>query len=348
MRIEKLGLDEGECALVAPGSNFFYLTGMDFVGVHERLFLLLVTKNDKPAIVAPELYENELDKWKGELYLWQDGEDPFDVVKDLLKERRTKKLLVEESAPAGIILPFMDVYDIEPLSRRIKDIRERKDAEEIEKIKKACSIVDMVFEELLDTEFEGKKESDIAKRIDERIFELGGKPSFETIVASGANGAEPHHTISGKIIERGNFVVMDYGAKVDGYCSDITRTVAVGEKKDKEIYDTVQEAQQKAFESVRKGITAESIDRTAREVIAKKGYGENFTHRTGHGLGIDVHEDPYITAGNKEALDEGMVFTIEPGIYIKGSLGIRIEDDVAIIDGKGKRLTGAERNLLVV
>jgi Xaa-Pro dipeptidase len=343
-------LRETECVLVAPGSNFFCLTGMEFAGVHERLFTLLITENDEPALVAPQLYESELEGWAGELHLWKDGEDPLKIVEEVLEGRGVEKLLVEESIPAGIILPFIKLYSLEPLGGRIKVLRERKDREEIEKIKRACVIVDKVFEELMGTSFEGRKESDIAKLIDDRISELGGKPSFETIVASGANGAEPHHTISGKRIERGDLVVMDYGARLDGYCSDITRTVAVKEKKSRaaEVYEIVREAQQRAFESVSKNVTAESIDRTAREVITTKGYGESFTHRTGHGLGIDVHEDPYITQGNKERLEEGMVFTIEPGIYLKGSLGVRIEDDVAIIGGKGERLTRAERGLMVI
>jgi len=350
MRLEKLDLDCGECALLTPGSNFFYLTGMDFVGVHERLFALLITKEYKPAIVAPQLYESELEGWAGELHLWKDGEDPVRIVRAALKERNVRKLLVEESTPAGVILPFAEAYRLEPLGKRVKGLRERKDFEEIEKIKKACVVVDRVFEELLSTGFEGKRESDIAKLIDDRISELGGKPSFETIVASGANGAEPHHTISGKRIERGDLVVLDYGARLDGYCSDITRTVAVKEKKSRaaEVYEIVREAQQRAFESVSKGVTAESVDVAAREVITGKGYGDSFTHRTGHGLGIDVHEDPYITHGNKEPLEEGMVFTIEPGIYLKGSLGVRIEDDVAIIGGKGERLTSADRDLMIV
>lgn len=350
MRLEKLSLDEGECALLAPGSNFFYLTGMEFAGVHERLFTLLITKNGGPALVAPQLYASELEGWAGELHLWKDGEDPVRIVRETLKERDVRVLLVEESAPAGMILPFVGAYRVEPLGKRVKEFRERKNREEIEKIKRACAVVDRVFEELLSTSFEGKRESDIAKLIDDRISELGGKPSFETIVASGANGAEPHHTISGKRIERGDLVVMDYGAKLEGYCSDITRTVAVKEIKSgaAEVYEIVREAQQRAFESVSESVTAESVDMAAREVITGKGYGESFTHRTGHGLGIDVHEDPYITQGNKEPLEEGMVFTIEPGVYLKGSLGVRIEDDIAIINGNGKRLTGADRELMVV
>jgi Xaa-Pro dipeptidase len=350
MRLEKLNLEEGECALLTPGSNFFYLTEMDFVSVHERLFALLVTKGDKPVIVAPQLYESELEGWAGELYLWKDGEDPVRIVRETLKQRNVSALLVEESAPAGMILPFAGAYSLEPLGKRVKELRERKDREEIEKIKRACAIVDRVFEELLGTSFEGKRESDIAKLIDDRISELGGRPSFETIVASGANGAEPHHTISEKRIERGDLVVMDYGARLDGYCSDITRTVAVKEKKSRaaEVYEIVREAQRSAFESVSKGATAESIDMAARDIITMEGYGDNFTHRTGHGLGIDVHEEPYITQGNKEHLEEGMVFTIEPGIYLKGSLGVRIEDDVALIGGKGERLTNADRGLIVV
>ena len=144
-------------------------------------------------------------------------------------------------------------------------------------------------------------------------------------------------------------VILDYGARWKGYCSDITRTVALGKPDEKlvEIYGVVKEAQEQAFQAVREGVKAKEIDGTARRVIEKAGYGRFFTHRTGHGLGLDVHEEPYIGPDGEVVLENGMTFTIEPGIYVPGLGGVRIEDDV-VVDGKGRRLTGARRDLIVL
>ncbi len=244
------------------------------------------------------------------------------------------------------------MYSLYSLSPVISELREIKDEDEIKVLKKAAKIADKMFYKLMDEELEGKSEKELANMIEYMMkneFDADGV-SFDPIVASGPNGANPHHTPSTRKIRKGDVVIFDYGAKYLGYCSDITRTVVVGSPSEevKKVYEIVKESQETAFQQVKEGITAGDIDSAARNVIAKYGYDKYFIHRTGHGLGIDVHEEPYISPGNTKLLKEGMVFTIEPGIYLHGKFGIRIEDDVVVLNKKGVRLTEAERELIIV
>ncbi len=199
-------------------------------------------------------------------------------------------------------------------------------------------------------EMENKTEKQISKLIEELIYEYGGESmSFSPIVASGPNSADPHHASNSRIIKKGDIVVLDYGAKYKGYCSDITRTIAIGEMSEeaKKIYNIVREAQQNGIDAVKKGILAKDIDYATRKIIASYGYGLYFIHRTGHGIGLDVHEDPFITSSNSEVIQNGMVFTIEPGIYLPNKFGIRIEDDV-LVNEKGISLTSAPKDIMII
>jgi D-alanyl-D-alanine dipeptidase len=171
-----------------------------------------------------------------------------------------------------------------------------------------------------------------------------------TIVGSGPNGASPHHEAGDRTIRQGDAVVMDFGGVRDGYCSDITRTVFVGDPDEEQcrVYDLVRSAQQAAFEAVRPGAMAQDVDRAARAVIADAGYGERFVHRTGHGIGIEVHEPPYIVEGDETVLQPGMTFSDEPGIYLPGRFGVRIEDQVVVTAGSAERLNEASHDRTLV
>ena len=340
-------------ALIAPGSNFYYLTGINPLGSLERLFLLLIPAEGEPAIIAPKLYENELSEWElGRVFLWRDGENPYMLFGKILTESFPEKgkVLVDDNMPVGILLKaeFLENYELGTLNSLLSKLRIIKSGEETKLLKRAAEIVDKVFYALIDEKIEGRSERELAAWIEYLIKSLGADGvSFEPIVASGPNGANPHHRPTDRKILRGDVVVLDYGARYGGYCSDITRTVVVGEPSEevKKVYETVKEAQERAFQTVRDGIAAGDVDRAARETIVKAGYGEYFTHRTGHGLGLDVHEEPYISPDASTLLREGMVFTIEPGIYLPGKFGIRIEDDV-LVKRMGIRLTKAERELM--
>jgi Xaa-Pro aminopeptidase len=194
-------------------------------------------------------------------------------------------------------------------------------------------------------------ELSLARVLEQTMVELGADgAAFQTLVASGPNSALPHHRAGTRRIEVGDVVILDYGCRVDGYCSDITRTVVCGQATDEvvRVYETVREAQERARGAVRPGVEAEVVDAAARTVIAGAGYGDRFIHRTGHGIGLDVHEPPYIVAGNKDRLSPGMTFSVEPGIYFPGRWGIRIEDLVRVTETGVGVLNQATHELQVV
>ncbi len=344
-------------ALIVPGTNLFYLTGLTPSATLERLFTLFIPCEGEPVLIAPKLYENELKGcWLKNILIWSDSENPYELLNGLLVESLGKggKLLIDDNMPASHLLRLYDAfrrYDLEPLSPVISKLRIVKSRDEIDLLKEAAKIADRVLEEVTAKELRGMTERKLARLIGNMIVELGAERfSFDPIVASGPNGANPHHTPGDREIRDGDILIIDFGARLKGYCSDITRTFAIGQpsKEARYVYEIVQEAQEAAFQAVKEGIKAREIDSVARGIITSKGYGEYFTHRTGHGLGLDIHEEPYIAPNSETELREGMVFTIEPGIYLEGKFGVRIEDDVAVINGRGERLTKTSREFIVL
>jgi Xaa-Pro dipeptidase len=341
-------------ALISPGTNLYYLTGLHIHEAGERLTLLVINANGNYHLLAPSLYQNVVTNFPATF--WHDGENPYDKLAWILAELELSsgKLLVENTMRADWLINILRVgnrnFEFHTLSSVIRELRMRKDSHELELMKHAAKVVDRVFEELLSWNLLGMRERELALQMELRIRELSDGISFEPIVASGENAANPHHAPGDRRIREGDLVILDYGAKWNGYCSDMTRTIAVGKPDEKlvEIYNVVKEAQENAYKTVRTGVKAKDIDGAARETIAKAGYGEYFTHRTGHGLGLDVHEEPFIGPDGEVILENGMTFTIEPGIYVPGLGGVRIEDDVAVVDGRGKRLTRADRELVIL
>ncbi len=341
-------------ALVSPSANFYYLTGLHVHEAGERLTLLVVNADGSYHLLAPSLYENVIRNFP--VTFWRDGENPYHKLAWILGELELSggRLLVEDTMRADWLINILRIgnraFELYPLSSVIRELRMRKEREEVEMMKHAAKVADRVFEEVLSWDILGMRERELALKIELRIRELSDGISFEPIVASGENAANPHHAPGDRRIREGDMVILDYGAKVGGYCSDITRTIAVGQPNEKlvEVYNVVKEAQENAYRAVREGVKAKEIDRAARETIAKAGYGEYFTHRTGHGLGLDVHEEPFIGPDGEVTLENGMTFTIEPGIYVPGLGGVRIEDDIILDEGRGKRLTRANRELVVL
>ncbi|OYT59718.1 X-Pro aminopeptidase [Euryarchaeota archaeon ex4484_178] len=354
--LQKKMEERWDAAILTPGTNFSYLSGLNPAATLERPFLLVIPSAGKPKILAPMLYKLELKNvWIEEIYFWEDVENPYQKLANIFQDIPIKKnnILVEDTMPASFLINIGKLFNFkfDLLGEIISEFRIKKSAEELSNLQRAAEIVDKVFYELLAEGLEGRPEREVANKIVDLIYKNGGDGiSFEPIVASGSNGANPHHMPGERMIERGDVVILDYGAKYQGYCSDITRTVVVGKATEeiRKVYNIVKKAQDSAFNKSKKGVMAKEIDMAARNVISSYGYGQYFTHRTGHGLGLDVHEPPFITSVNNRIIDDGMVFTIEPGIYLPGKFGIRIEDDVAIIGGKGVRLTKAERELLEV
>ena len=232
----------------------------------------------------------------------------------------------------------------------LSKLRMRKDRTEIDLLRRAAHSADASLARVAGEGLEGRTEGDVARSLSRHLVETGCDAALFWIVGSGPNGASPHHEPGERRIQAGDVVVLDFGGRAGGYCSDLTRTVSVGEPpaEVKEVHEIVRQAQEAAFQATKPGVSAEEIDRAARRVIDHAGYDKAFFHRTGHGIGLEEHEPPYIVEGNAMPLEPGMCFSIEPGIYLESRFGVRIEDIVTVTDVGAERLNQAPRDLLVV
>ncbi|OXM16755.1 M24 family metallopeptidase [Paenibacillus herberti] len=285
----------------------------------------------------------------------QHGSDPLVTVGELLRSEGITSLGFEQehTVYAQYVKWSKTLQGIKlvPAPALVEQLRIIKDETELAIMQEAADLADRAFQYIQGLIKPGMKESDVALEL-EVFLRSGGATSscFDTIVASGERSALPHGVASDRIIGIGEFVKLDFGALYHGYCSDITRTVAVGEVSDKhrEIYDIVLEAQLHALNNIRPGMTGKEADALARDIITKYGYGDNFGHSLGHGLGMEVHEQPTLNMRSDMVLAPGMVVTVEPGIYVPGFGGVRIEDDVVITDSGIRILTSSPKQQLIV
>jgi Xaa-Pro aminopeptidase len=351
-RLAEVGAD---AAVLFPSTNLFYVSGFrEEPG--ERHLLLFVPKEGDPAFVAPQMYDEQIRdaSWVEDVRLWADGEDPTELVAELAAELELRggHLLVDDTMWA---LFTQDLRETLPdgtfglASEVFEDLRMRKDETELAALRRAGRVADEVSVEIreLGEEVIGMTETELADEIERRLASAGGEEvAFDTIAGSGPNGAKPHHRHEDREIRRGDPLVLDFGAYVDRYPGDQTRTVVLAGDPPEDyeaVHEVVREAQQAAVEAIEPGVPAEAVDRAAREVIEDAGYGEEFVHRTGHGVGLDVHESPYIVAGNETQLEPGMVFSVEPGIYLEDEFGVRIEDLVVVTEDGCERLNDSPR-----
>jgi Xaa-Pro aminopeptidase len=241
--------------------------------------------------------------------------------------------------------------ELVPRAGLVEGVRAIKDDDELEKIRRAAGITDQAYEQLAKERFVGRTERELAWRMNEIFHELGAdEPAFETIVAAGPNGAKPHADPGDRVIEAGTTVVVDSGAMLDGYCSDCTRTFATGEldPRDQEIYELVLHAQETALAAVRAGVGGREVDAVARDIITAAGHGEHFGHGLGHGVGAEVHEGPRLSQRSEATLAAGQVVTVEPGVYVPGAVGVRIED-LGVVTADGVEvLTSLPKRLQIV
>ncbi|WP_172672593.1 Xaa-Pro dipeptidase PepQ [Thermococcus sp. EP1] len=346
IRIEKIrgylkenGID---AALIMSAPNLFYFTGSaPLIGGY------LVIDSDEEILLVPEL---EYEQAKEESKIPVEKFKKIDEVYEYLKRFNT--VAVEGSMSLSFSKGLKEKSEIKEfkfLDEIIKELRMIKTEEEIRVIEDACRLADIGVMTAIEEVSEGKKEREVAAKV-EYIMKMEGaeKAAFDTIIASGYRSALPHGTASDKRITKGDLVVMDLGAFYRHYNSDITRTIVVGSpnEKQKEIYEIVLEAQKKAVDSAKPGMTTKELDSIARDIISEYGYGDKFIHSLGHGLGLQVHEWPRVSQHDETVLKEGMVITIEPGIYIPKFGGVRIEDTVVITKNGAKRLTKTERELI--
>jgi Xaa-Pro aminopeptidase len=233
---------------------------------------------------------------------------------------------------------------------RVEELRRVKDDEELAKIAEASKLADEVWRWTLEQGLTGRPEREVSRAAEARIRELGGDPSFPAIVAAGTNGALPHAEPGEREIGRGELVVFDMGAKVDGYCSDGTRTFATGDpgEEARAVYEVVRQSQQAALDAIRAGVKGEDVDSAARRLIDDAGHGEHFGHALGHGVGLEVHEGPRLSQRSDDVLAPGEVVTVEPGVYLPGKLGVRIEDLVVVADEGLRNLSSLPKELQLV
>lgn len=342
-------------ALVTPGPDLQYFTGYAPTLITERITMLVLTAGREPAMIVPILERPDAAASPGagavSLSDWADGQDPYAAAAKLLD--RTGRYAISDSAWAMHVLGLQDrlpdsgyvsMTDALPMLRAVKD------ADEQERLAAAAAAADASFEEIVRVRFAGRRETEVAADLAGLLRRHGHSQVDFTVVGSGPNGANPHHEAGERAIEEGDMVVLDFGALKDGYRSDTTRTVHVGEPtaEEREVYEIVRRAQQAGFEAVRPGVACEEVDRAARQVIADAGYGEQFIHRSGHGIGLTTHEPPYMVAGERRPIQPGMCFSIEPGIYLPGRFGVRIEDIVVATQDGARRLNNTSRELQIV
>lgn len=347
---ELMGEQEVEVLLVSVGSDLPYLTGYEAMAL-ERLTMGVVTQTDA-TLVVPQLEAPRLvDRGVFEVVPWGETEDPIDIVRRLMGPSQRAAIGAQTWARFLVrlqtALPAARFVDATAVMRPLRII---KDGDEVDLLRRAGAAVDRVVDRLRGTAFGGRSEAALARDVMEMTVEEGHDLATFHIVASGPNAASPHHEPGDRVITGGDCVVIDFGGRLGGYCSDTTRTFHVGEPSAEfvEAFGALRAAQLAGTEAAGPGVAAEDVDRAARQVLEDAGWGDWFIHRTGHGIGLDAHEDPYLVAGNAEVLQPGMAFSIEPGVYLEGSWGMRIEDIVVCTTEGRETLNNSLRQLAIV
>lgn len=347
--MSEVGVD---ALLVSVGSDLPYLTGYRAVPM-ERLTMGVVLADDPVWLIVPELEAPRVEPLPGlvEVKPWSETENPVDLASALCG--RASVVAIGDQTWSTFLL------ELQAKSPRIRfvaagpvmsSLRVIKDRQEIDLLRRAAAAADTVAVSLADQPFAGYTERAIARRVGDLLADAGSETTSFAIVAAGPNAASPHHDPSTRVIESGDAVVVDFGGTIEGYGSDTTRTFHVGEPAAEvvAVHAVVHEAQQTATAAALAGVPAEDVDRAARNVIVEAGYGPFFIHRTGHGIGLDTHEAPFVVAGNQMPLAPGMAFSIEPGIYLPGKFGVRIEDIVICTDTEPESLNQSSRDLVIV
>jgi len=346
--------------VITPGYDLRYLVGSRAQTFERLTALVLPADGSTPTVVVPRLElaalrESAVSEIGATVVDWVDGENPYELVARALRGTQVAPVTVAvtDSMTALHLLPLAGVLGAVPVLATdvLRTLRMVKDAAEIDALRKAGAAIDRVHARVPEFLVPGRTEADVAADIAEAIVAEGHSEVAFIIVGSGPNGADPHHECSDRRLQVGDVVVVDIGGPYEpGYNSDSTRTYSIGEP-DAEIarrYAVLQRAQAEAVRAVRPGVTAGSIDAVARDVLAAEGLAEVFVHRTGHGIGLSVHEEPYIVSGNEITLTPGMAFSVEPGIYFPGHWGARIEDIVIVTEDGAESVNRRPHDLVVV
>lgn len=346
---EQLEKSNVQAVLITNAVNRRYLTG--FTGSSGYV----VITPDRAVLLTDFRYREQAPKEAPDFEVIEHGPDIYASVKEILEAGNIERAGFEQEDVSyeryEQLTEKVDRVEWVPLNRVVSQIRLKKDEEEVNILREACELADRAYEHILAYLKTGTSERDIALELEFFMRKNGAaSSSFDTIVASGERSSFPHGTASDRIMQSGELVTLDFGAYYKGYCSDITRTVMIGDPqpKHREIYEIVLEAQMNALQHIKPGMTGREADMLAREIIKEHGYDEYFGHGTGHGIGMEIHEGPRLSPRSEDILEPGMVVTVEPGIYIPGFGGVRIEDDILITETGVELLTHAEKNFTIL
>ena len=348
-RMDELGVD---VLLLSIGADLPWLVGYEALET-ERLTMLVLPRDGDATLVVPRLEAARVreDPDAFSISAWDETDDPIAVVAKLAGAPATAA--IGDQTWARFLLDLQRALprtSFQRASAVTGPLRMVKDAAEVDALRAAARAVDAVVGQMRARPFGGRTESDVHRELVQRMLDAGHERANFAIVGSGPNGASPHHEAGTRVIEPGDVVVCDFGGSMRHYCSDITRLFVVGEPaaEVRDTYTVLVDAQEQAVRAARVGTPGEDVDATARRIISEAGFGDRFIHRTGHGIGVETHEDPYIVAGNSTPLQSGNAFSVEPGIYLPGRFGLRVEDIVVATPDGPERLNQAPRDLAVV
>jgi Xaa-Pro aminopeptidase len=348
-----------ETLIITPSPDYAYLLGYSAPALERLTALVVPAATAELRLLVPRLEAPLARHALGsllsvvELVVWDEVDDPIGRLVELLPAG-ARRMAVEDLMPARFLLPIRERLDagaeIVLAGPMLAALRRRKSPGEIERLRSAAAGADAAMRAITTERLSGRTEAEVSRRILDLLVEGGHDRGDFAIVGSGPNSASPHNEPGSRRIVPGDAVVLDIGGTRDGYCSDTTRTAFVGEPPPAfaELYAVLQRAQQAACDAVAPGVAARDVDRAARRIIADAGYGEQFLHRTGHGIGVEGHEEPYIVESNAVPLEPGEAFSVEPGIYVEGRWGARIEDIVICTASGGERLNGTPADLYLV
>ena len=355
-RVQAVMQDRGvDFLFVAPSSDLVYFFDVD-AHASERLLLLIIPKQGKCHLVIANFERPHAIGKEDlvEIHTWEEHERPLDLVREIVAGVKAPTIAVCDQMRAGFLVGMLEsIPDSSFINGTgiIRQLRMVKDEPEIKNLKRAAAMADAAWEEFVATAtLTGKTEREAASELAVLRAKHGLEVTGIGICASGPNGASPHHRTGERKIQAGDSVVFDYGGKYEHYTADVTRTVHIGEPSEeyRRAYETVLKANETAVPYYRPGVECQAVDHAARQVIEEAGFGSYFSHRLGHGLGLDGHEEPYLVKGNNLPLKVGMVFSDEPGIYIPGRFGIRIEDSVVVREGGGEKINQCRRDLVIM
>lgn len=343
-----------DIVMITSEPNMLYFSGYSGISLERLIALLIHREEDKVSLIVPRLEEKRAEEncrlTDFELISYSDTENPINILERIFSKGRQITIGVEETIPFKYVYPIISKHAnirYSLINDLIYSLRIIKEPEEVEALRRAAEINNRVLLEAIRNIREGVSEKSVMMYVKNYALEAGADEVSFALIQSGSNSALPHQEPTDKIIHKGDTVVLDIGIRYRGYYSDLTRTVVCGSPSTRqmEIFNIVANAQQNALDIIKEDVKAEDVDFAARRTIESSGYGEYFIHRTGHGIGLEVHEPPFIKAGNTDPLKSGMVFTVEPGIYLPNLFGVRLEDNVIVSRGGYINLASLPKSL---